>query len=551
MWPPWSARGAPSLFWCLFSPPSLLLESEGQPPQPPFARRRSRLAQPHPSTHQAGNNRHTHQSLTKTLPKTHPNPPPKTHLLKPPRRVIILVKAGAPVDQTIAGLLQHMEPGDIIIDGGNEWYENTERRVEETKARGVLYLGMGVSGGEEGARRGACLAGLIAFVATAAAAGWLGWGEALAARKGRTAPLAHSWLTPSPPRPPLIPACATRAGPSMMPGGSREAYAHIEAIVSKVAAQVDDGPCVTFIGAGGAGNFVKMVHNGIEYGDMQLISEAYDVLRTLGGLTNEELAAVFTAWNKAELSSFLVEITSIILGKKDDKDPSGKGYLVDKIVDQTGAKGTGKWTVQQAAELLVAAPTIAASLDGRYMSALKPERMAAAAHYENLKIGQPKAVPGIDKAQLIEDVRRCARARARLWGTLRGCSGFFRAHGWRCACWACGASGGEGRGALARPKCSVADDSPLLPASPLQPQPHTHAHTTVQRAVRLQDLLLRAGHERDPRQERGEGVGRRPRLAGAHLEGRLHHPRAGARASHAASVLPCCRSAYCCFFRGV
>jgi len=207
----------------------------------------------------------------------------------------------------------------------------------------------------------------------------------------------------------------------MMPGGSREAYAAIEGIVSKVAAQVDDGPCVTFIGAGGAGNFVKMIHNGIEYGDMQLISEAYDILRTLGGLTNAELAAVFGAWNKAELSSFLVEITAIILGKKDDKDPSGKGYLVDKIVDQTGAKGTGKWTVQQAAELLVAAPTIAASLDGRYMSALKPERTAAAAHYEKLKVGQPKAVPGIDKAQLIEDVRRCAflGGRFRVQGGLR------------------------------------------------------------------------------------------------------------------------------------
>ncbi|KXZ52783.1 hypothetical protein GPECTOR_8g171 [Gonium pectorale] len=262
--------------------------------------------------------------------------------LQKPRRVIILVKAGAPVDQTIDALSEYMEPGDIIIDGGNEWYENTEKRVTKVAEKGLLYLGMGVSGGEEGARR----------------------------------------------------------GPSMMPGGSPEAYKHIQSIVEKVAAQVDDGPCVTYIGGGGAGNFVKMVHNGIEYGDMQLISEAYDVLRTLGGLDNEELAAVFTEWNQSELKSFLVEITSIIVNKKDDQAP---GYLVDKIVDQTGSKGTGKWTVQQAAELAVAAPTMASALDARYLSALKPERVSASKVFT--KCTQPGPVAGVDKAQLIADVR--------------------------------------------------------------------------------------------------------------------------------------------------
>ncbi|GIL46762.1 hypothetical protein Vafri_3667 [Volvox africanus] len=262
--------------------------------------------------------------------------------LQKPRRVIILVKAGAPVDQTIDALCEYMEPGDIIIDGGNEWYENTEKRTAKVSQKGILYMGMGVSGGEEGARR----------------------------------------------------------GPSMMPGGSPEAYTHIKSIVEKVAAQVDDGPCVMYIGGGGAGNFVKMVHNGIEYGDMQLISEAYDVLRTLGGLTNEELAAVFKEWNQGELKSFLVEISSIIVNKPDDQ---GQGYLVDKIVDQTGSKGTGKWTVQQAAELAVAGPTMASALDARYLSALKGERVAASKVFESCV--QPGPVAGVDKAQLIADVR--------------------------------------------------------------------------------------------------------------------------------------------------
>ncbi|KAK9102490.1 hypothetical protein Sjap_019744 [Stephania japonica] len=237
--------------------------------------------------------------------------------IRPPRSIILLVKAGAPVDLTISALLPHLSPGDSIIDGGNEWYLNTERRLADAESHRLLYLGMGVSGGEDGARH----------------------------------------------------------GPSLMPGGHLAAYKNVEDVLATVAAQVDDGPCVTYIGEGGSGNFVKMVHNGIEYGDMQLISEAYDVLKQIGGFSNPELAEVFGEWNRGELESFLIEITSDIFRVRDRDE---EGELVDKILDKTGMKGTGKWTVQQAAELSVAAPTIAASLDSRYLSGLKEERVAAA-----------------------------------------------------------------------------------------------------------------------------------------------------------------------------
>ncbi|KAI4315497.1 hypothetical protein L6164_028297 [Bauhinia variegata] len=271
--------------------------------------------------------------------------------LERPRSVIILVKAGAPVDQTIAALSEHMESGDCIIDGGNEWYENTERRITEVSDKGILYLGMGVSGGEEGARN----------------------------------------------------------GPSLMPGGSYQAYLNVEDILMKVAAQVEDGPCVTYIGEGGSGNFVKMVHNGIEYGDMQLISEAYDVLKHVGGLSNSELSEIFSEWNRGELESFLIEITADIFKVRDE---AGDGDLVDKILDKTGMKGTGKWTVQQAAELSVAAPTIAASLDCRYLSGLKGERENAANVLKDaglhVEVGPVKG--GVDKKRLIDDVRQALYA---------------------------------------------------------------------------------------------------------------------------------------------
>lgn len=174
-----------------------------------------------------------------------------------------------------------------------------------------------------------------------------------------------------------------------------------------MAAQVDDGPCVMYVGEGGSGNFVKMVHNGIEYGDMQLISEAYDVLKTVGGLSNAELAKVFSDWNKTELESFLIEITSIIMTVKDE---GTEDYILDKVVDKTGSKGTGKWTVQTAAELAVAAPTITASLDGRYISALRDQRLKAASFYNDLGVEQPQTDASVDKEQLIDDVRRALYA---------------------------------------------------------------------------------------------------------------------------------------------
>lgn len=269
--------------------------------------------------------------------------------IQKPRVIIMLVKAGAPVDQTIKTLSAYLEKGDCIIDGGNEWYENTERREKAMAELGLLYLGMGVSGGEEGARN----------------------------------------------------------GPSLMPGGSFEAFKNIEDILLKVAAQVpDSGPCVTYIGKGGSGNFVKMIHNGIEYGDMQLIAEAYDVLRSVGKLSNEELHQVFAEWNKGELLSFLIEITADIFSIKDDK---ADGYLVDKVLDKTGMKGTGKWTVQQAADLSVAVPTIASSLDARFLSGLKEERVEAAKVFGS-GLNDVLVPQQVDKAKLIDDVRQALYA---------------------------------------------------------------------------------------------------------------------------------------------
>ena len=228
----------------------------------------------------------------------------------------------------------------MIIDGGNEWYPNTLRRGELLAAKKILFMGMGVSGGEEGARH----------------------------------------------------------GPSLMPGGPRNAYEHVKPILEAIAARTDSGPCVTYIGELGSGNYVKMVHNGIEYGDMQLIAEAYDILKNVGGLSNDELRDVFTAWNAGELDSFLIEITAKIFARKED-DGSGR-YILDSVLDKTGAKGTGKMTVQEAAERYIASPTIAASLDARYLSALKTERVAASAILHG-----PEALPKVSKEALIEDVR--------------------------------------------------------------------------------------------------------------------------------------------------
>lgn len=285
--------------------------------------------------------------------------------LSKPRKIVLLVMAGKPVDATIDLLSQHMESGDVIIDGGNEWYPNSLRRAESLAPKGILFMGMGISGGEEGARN----------------------------------------------------------GPSLMPGGPKEAYDLIEPILVKAAAQVDDGPCTTYVGPIGAGNYVKMVHNGIEYGDMQLIAEAYDVLKTCAGLNNEELAAVFTEWNSTELESYLIEITATIFGKKDDV--TSEGYVVDKVLDKTGMKGTGRWTIQEAAERNVPATTMAAALDARYLSARKEERVAASGVLEG-----PKEIPSIDKAQIIADVKEalyCSKivSYAQGMNLIRGASDHF------------------------------------------------------------------------------------------------------------------------------
>lgn len=269
--------------------------------------------------------------------------------LSRPRKIILLVKAGKPVDATISMLQDLLEEGDLIIDGGNEFYTNTERRGTQLAERNILFMGMGVSGGEEGAR----------------------------------------------------------FGPSLMPGGPKPAWDMIADMMKQVSAQVDDGPCVTYIGPGGAGNYVKMVHNGIEYGDMQLIGEAYDLLQNVAGLTKPQIADVFDEWNNAELQSFLIEITAKILRQPDDVIADGS-YLLDKILDQTGSKGTGMWTVQEAASRAVPAPTMAAALEARYLSALKDDRVTASSI---LKGVSPKAVTDPAEQQaIVDDVRKALYA---------------------------------------------------------------------------------------------------------------------------------------------
>jgi len=260
--------------------------------------------------------------------------------LAKPRKVVILVMAGKPVDEIIEKLSEYLEVGDVIIDGGNEWYPNSIRRAEGLEPKGIHFVGMGISGGEEGARY----------------------------------------------------------GPSLMPGGPREAYDLISPIMKKCAAQVSDGACVTYLGPIGAGNYVKMVHNGIEYGDMQLISEVYDILKRVVCLSNKEMSEIFARWNDGELSSYLIEITTKILAKKDDL--TGKGEVVDYILDKTGMKGTGRWTVQEAAEQSVAAPTIAAALDNRYLSARKEERVKACKILKG-----PTEIPSVSKEQVVEDLQ--------------------------------------------------------------------------------------------------------------------------------------------------
>jgi 6-phosphogluconate dehydrogenase len=239
------------------------------------------------------------------------------HTLERPRRILLMVKAGQPVDDMINTLAPMLEEGDLLIDGGNSLYTDTERRVKDLESKSFGFIGMGVSGGAKGALE----------------------------------------------------------GPSMMPGGTLSAYQAIEGLVRKMAAQVEDGPCVTYIGPGGAGHFVKTVHNGIEYGIEQVLAEAYDLMKRVAGLGGDAMADVLAGWNQSEeLASFLVEITEVCLRTK---DPQTGGDLVEVIVDAAGQKGTGLWTVISALEMGVPVPTIYAALNARVLSSLRSERLAA------------------------------------------------------------------------------------------------------------------------------------------------------------------------------
>jgi 6-phosphogluconate dehydrogenase len=266
-------------------------------------------------------------------------------MLKRPRRIMIMVKAGAPVDAVIEGLVPLLEPGDILIDGGNSYFPDTHRRTETLKENGILFIGTGVSGGEEGALK----------------------------------------------------------GPSIMPGGNPEAWPHVKAIFQDIAAKVDDGtPCCDWVGENGAGHYVKMIHNGIEYGDMQMICEAYAMLKGAAGFDAPAMAEVFGRWNQGELDSYLIQITAEILAKQDES--SGRP-LVDMILDTAGQKGTGKWTTQNALDLGIPLVTIAEATFARFMSALKDDRLRAS----KLLSGPGKKYAG-DRAALVEDIRQALYA---------------------------------------------------------------------------------------------------------------------------------------------
>ncbi|MGP3559899.1 NADP-dependent phosphogluconate dehydrogenase [Geobacillus sp. BK01] len=261
--------------------------------------------------------------------------------LEKPRKILLMVKAGAPTDATIEQLKPYLEKGDILIDGGNTYFKDTQRRNKELAELGIHFIGTGVSGGEEGALK----------------------------------------------------------GPSIMPGGQKEAHELVRPIFEAIAAKVDGEPCTTYIGPDGAGHYVKMVHNGIEYGDMQLIAEAYFLLKHVLGMEANELHEVFADWNKGELNSYLIEITADIFTKIDEE--TGKP-LVDVILDKAGQKGTGKWTSQNALDLGVPLPIITESVFARFISAMKDERVKAS------KVLSGPAVKPFegDRAHFIEAVRR-------------------------------------------------------------------------------------------------------------------------------------------------
>jgi 6-phosphogluconate dehydrogenase len=260
-------------------------------------------------------------------------------VLERPRKLMMMIKAGDPVDWTVNLVKPYLEEGDIVIDGGNSHFEDTRRREKQLAADGIRFVGMGVSGGETGAL----------------------------------------W------------------GPSLMPGGRRDAYDELRPILVAIAAKVDDGPCVTYVGPDGAGHFVKMVHNGIEYGDMQLIAEAYDILRRALGLQASDLADIFSRWNEGVLESYLIEITAKIFTVRDEE--TGQP-LVDLILDQAGQKGTGRWASILALELGVAIPTIHAAIEARVLSNLKRQRVQASQQIS----GPPSRRYSGDKQELINSV---------------------------------------------------------------------------------------------------------------------------------------------------
>ncbi|WP_049728096.1 NADP-dependent phosphogluconate dehydrogenase [Dorea sp. D27] len=257
-----------------------------------------------------------------------------------PRRFLIMVKAGKPVDMVIEQLVPLLDDGDMILDGGNSFFEDTRRRERELKAKGIYYFGTGVSGGEHGAR----------------------------------------------------------FGPSIMPGGDESAYSHVAPVLEAVAARAKGEPCCAYMGPDGAGHYVKMVHNGIEYADMQLIAEAYLLLKYAGGYTNEELAAIFEEWNEGELKSYLIEITARIFRESDDY---AQGELVDYILDSAGQKGTGRWTSLESLKQGVNVSMITAACNARIMSNRMEERKAA----QSLISGSLRR-PAVDKREFAEMVRR-------------------------------------------------------------------------------------------------------------------------------------------------
>ena len=268
--------------------------------------------------------------------------------LKKPRRIILLVKAGPAVDQFISSLLPHLEEGDILVDGGNSHFPDTTRRYEELKEKGILFVGSGVSGGEEGAR----------------------------------------W------------------GPSLMPGGHPDAWPHLKNIFQSLAAETDGQPCCDWVGPAGAGHYVKMVHNGIEYGDMQIISEAYDLMKRVGKFSNKEIGDVFDRWNKGVLDSFLIEITRDIMYYN---DPTDGTPLVEKILDEAGQKGTGKWTGINALDLGMPVTLIGEAVFARCLSSLRPERGRASSILSGPSVEGIES-PIKDKEQFINDLEQALYA---------------------------------------------------------------------------------------------------------------------------------------------